>query len=149
MNIWLTALASGCQASAAGAQKLPPDGTPASWRNTSGASRLPADGPKKGPAARQESGKGCGVMRLPWIAALAVTHGVAAYVILPRVLRIGLKILQRKHVLERSRAKSQKYVRCPIEQEQLPSGGLAFGFATIGKVAKAEAPTARLKDATR
>jgi hypothetical protein len=36
--------------------------------------------------------------RLPWIAALAVTYGVAAYVILPRTVRIGLKILQRKHV---------------------------------------------------
>jgi hypothetical protein len=29
---------------------------------------------------------------------LAVTCGVAAYVILPRTVRIGLKILQRKHV---------------------------------------------------
>ena len=36
--------------------------------------------------------------RLPWILAFAVTYGVAAYVILPRVVRMGLKILQRKHV---------------------------------------------------
>jgi hypothetical protein len=36
--------------------------------------------------------------RLPWIFALAVTYGLAAYVILPRALRIGLKILKRGHV---------------------------------------------------
>ena len=36
--------------------------------------------------------------RLPWILALAVTYGIAAYVILPRVVRMSLKILQRKHV---------------------------------------------------
>jgi len=36
--------------------------------------------------------------RLPWIVAVAVTYGLAAYVILPRVVLIGLKILQRKHV---------------------------------------------------
>jgi hypothetical protein len=36
--------------------------------------------------------------RLPWVLALAVTYGVAAYVILPRAVRIGLKVLQRKHV---------------------------------------------------
>ena len=36
--------------------------------------------------------------RLPWILALSVTYGIAAYVILPRAVRMGLKILQRKRV---------------------------------------------------
>ena len=36
--------------------------------------------------------------RLPWILAVAVTYGAAAYVILPRVVLISLKILQRKRV---------------------------------------------------
>jgi hypothetical protein len=36
--------------------------------------------------------------RLPWILALAVTYGVGAYVILPLAVRMGLKVLQRKHV---------------------------------------------------
>jgi LssY C-terminus len=36
--------------------------------------------------------------RLSWILALAVTYGIAAYIILPRAVRMGLKILQRKHV---------------------------------------------------
>jgi hypothetical protein len=36
--------------------------------------------------------------RLPWILALAVTYGIAAYIILPRVIRFGLKILQRQRV---------------------------------------------------
>jgi hypothetical protein len=36
--------------------------------------------------------------RVPWVLALGVTYGVAAYVILPRAVRMGLKILQRKHV---------------------------------------------------
>lgn len=36
--------------------------------------------------------------RLPWIAAVALTYGIAAYVILPRIVRVSLKILQRKHV---------------------------------------------------
>jgi hypothetical protein len=36
--------------------------------------------------------------RLPWIFALGLTYGIAAYIILPRVIRIGLKILQRKRV---------------------------------------------------
>lgn len=36
--------------------------------------------------------------RLPWIVAVAVTYAIAAYVILPRIVRIGLKVLQRKHV---------------------------------------------------
>jgi hypothetical protein len=36
--------------------------------------------------------------RLPWIVAVAVTYAIAAYLILPRAVRIGLKVLQRKHV---------------------------------------------------
>ena len=36
--------------------------------------------------------------RLPWIVALALTYGIAAYVILPRIVRMSLKILQRKSV---------------------------------------------------
>ncbi len=36
--------------------------------------------------------------RLPTILALALTYGVAAYVILPRAVRMGLKILLRKRV---------------------------------------------------
>lgn len=36
--------------------------------------------------------------RLPWIVAVGVTYGIAAYIILPRVIRLGLKILQRKLV---------------------------------------------------
>ena len=36
--------------------------------------------------------------RLPWILALSLTYGIAAYIILPRAVRIGLKILQRKLV---------------------------------------------------
>ena len=36
--------------------------------------------------------------RLPWILALSISYGVAAYVILPRAVRMGLKILQRKRV---------------------------------------------------
>ncbi len=36
--------------------------------------------------------------RLPTLLALAVTYGIAAYFILPRAVRTGLKILQRKRV---------------------------------------------------
>lgn len=36
--------------------------------------------------------------RLPTVLALAVTYGIAAYIVLPRVVRMGLKILQRKRV---------------------------------------------------
>jgi hypothetical protein len=35
---------------------------------------------------------------LSWILALSVTYGLAAYLILPRAVRMGLKILQRRHV---------------------------------------------------
>src|SRR6476661_2025600 len=36
--------------------------------------------------------------RLNWFLALAITYGVAAYIFLPRVVRMGLKVLQRKRV---------------------------------------------------
>jgi hypothetical protein len=36
--------------------------------------------------------------RLSWIVALAITYALAAYVILPRVVRMSLKILQRRSV---------------------------------------------------
>jgi len=36
--------------------------------------------------------------RLPWMVALGVTYGIGAYVVLPRAVRMGLKVLQRKHV---------------------------------------------------
>jgi hypothetical protein len=36
--------------------------------------------------------------RLPWVLALGVTYGLAAYIILPRTVRMGLKILQRRRV---------------------------------------------------
>jgi LssY C-terminus len=36
--------------------------------------------------------------RLPWAVALGLTYAVAAYGILPRAVRMGLKILQQKHV---------------------------------------------------
>ena len=36
--------------------------------------------------------------RIPTVLAVAVTYGVAAYLLLPRIVRIGLKILKRKHV---------------------------------------------------
>jgi hypothetical protein len=36
--------------------------------------------------------------RLPWAVALGFTYAIAAYVILPRAVRMGLKIVQRKRV---------------------------------------------------
>ena len=36
--------------------------------------------------------------RLPWILAVGVTYGIAAYIVLPRAIRISLKILQSKRV---------------------------------------------------
>jgi hypothetical protein len=36
--------------------------------------------------------------RLPWILALGLTYEIGAYIILPRAVRMGLKILQRKRV---------------------------------------------------
>src|SRR6478672_6111639 len=36
--------------------------------------------------------------RLPWIVALAITYGFAAYIVLPRAIRLGLKVVQRKRV---------------------------------------------------
>ena len=36
--------------------------------------------------------------RVPWILAVAITYGIAAYIVLPRAIRVGLKILQHKRV---------------------------------------------------
>jgi hypothetical protein len=36
--------------------------------------------------------------RLPWVLAVGLTYGIAAYVILPRAIRMGLKILHRRRV---------------------------------------------------
>jgi hypothetical protein len=36
--------------------------------------------------------------RLPWILAVAVTYGIAAYIVLPRAIRMGLKLLQSRRV---------------------------------------------------
>src|SRR4051812_33332764 len=36
--------------------------------------------------------------RLPWILALSITYGCAAYIVLPQAIRFGLKILHRKRV---------------------------------------------------
>ena len=36
--------------------------------------------------------------RLPSVVAVILTYGIAAYIILPRAVRMGLKVLQRKHV---------------------------------------------------
>jgi len=36
--------------------------------------------------------------RLPWILALSATYGIGPYVILPRAVRMSLKITQRKRV---------------------------------------------------
>ncbi len=36
--------------------------------------------------------------KLPWILALSITYGIAAYIILPYAVRMGLKILQRRRV---------------------------------------------------
>lgn len=36
--------------------------------------------------------------RLPWVIALGLTYAIAAYVILPRIIRLGLRILQQDHV---------------------------------------------------
>src|ERR1700737_4024005 len=36
--------------------------------------------------------------RLPWILALGLTYGIGAYIILPRAVRMGLKILHRERV---------------------------------------------------
>lgn len=38
--------------------------------------------------------------RLPWILAVAVTYGIAAYIVLPRVIRLGLRFVQRSRVPE-------------------------------------------------
>jgi hypothetical protein len=36
--------------------------------------------------------------RLPWLVALSLTYGVGAYIILPRAVRMGLKVLHRQRI---------------------------------------------------
>src|ERR1700741_2213671 len=36
--------------------------------------------------------------RLPWILAVGITYGFAAYIVLPRAIRMGLRVLQSKRV---------------------------------------------------
>jgi len=36
--------------------------------------------------------------RLPWILAVGIAYGFGAYIVLPRVIRLGLRILRRKRV---------------------------------------------------
>ena len=36
--------------------------------------------------------------RLPWMLAVGVTYALGAYVILPRIIRMGVKVLRQKHV---------------------------------------------------
>jgi hypothetical protein len=36
--------------------------------------------------------------RLPWVLAVALTYAIAAYLILPRIVRMGLKILRRRRI---------------------------------------------------
>ena len=36
--------------------------------------------------------------RLPWVLAVSLAYGIGAYIVLPRAVRMGLKILQRKRV---------------------------------------------------
>src|SRR6478752_9632967 len=36
--------------------------------------------------------------RLPWILAVSIAYGFGAYIVLPRVIRLGLRILQHKRV---------------------------------------------------
>jgi hypothetical protein len=36
--------------------------------------------------------------RLPWVLALALTYAIAAYVVLPQTVRMGLKLLKRKRI---------------------------------------------------
>jgi hypothetical protein len=68
--------------------------------------------------------------RLPWILAVAVTYAVAAYVILPRAVRIGLKVLQR-----------QRVPRYTITADGLP--GDPVNLVLVGTLAQLRAAFAR------
>ena len=50
--------------------------------------------------------------RLPWVVALALTYGIAAYIILPRAVRMGLKLFQRNACLVTDRLATG----CPATQ---------------------------------
>ena len=69
---------------------------------------------------------------LPWILALSVTYGLAAYVILPRAVRMGLKILQRRHV-PRFTVTADGLPGDPVTLALIGTlGQLRAAFATVG-----------------
>jgi LssY C-terminus len=69
---------------------------------------------------------------LPWILALSVTYGFAAYVILPRAVRMGLKILQRRH-LPRFTVTADGLPGDPVNLALIGTlGQLRAAFATAG-----------------
>jgi len=70
--------------------------------------------------------------RLPWVLALGLTYGVAAYIILPRIVRLGLKILQRKRV-PRYTTTGDGLAGDPVNIALIGTlQQLRAGFATIG-----------------
>ena len=69
--------------------------------------------------------------RLHWVLALSVTYGVAAYLILPRVVRMSLKIAQRKRV-----------PRYTVTGDGLPGDPVNLGL--IGTFAQLRAAFARV-----
>ena len=69
---------------------------------------------------------------LPWILALSMTYGLAAYLILPRAVRTGLKILQRRHV-PRFTVTSDGLPGDPVNLALIGTlGQLRTAFATAG-----------------
>src|SRR6185369_636519 len=69
--------------------------------------------------------------KLPSVLALSVTYGVGAYLILPRVVRMGLKILQHKRVRS-----------CTVMGEGLPGDPVNLALAGISV---SSAPPLRLR----
>jgi hypothetical protein len=67
---------------------------------------------------------------LPWFLALAATYGIAAYVVLPRIVRMGLKVLQHKRV-----------ARYSITGDGLP--GDPVNLVLVGTLAQLRAAFAR------
>ena len=77
--------------------------------------------------------------RLPWIVSLGATYAVAAYLVLPRVVRMGLKILQRRHV-PRFTVTGDGFPGDPVnlalvgDQRQLRAAFAAAGWAEADKL---------------
>jgi hypothetical protein len=76
--------------------------------------------------------------RLPWVLALGATYGIAAYVILPRAVRMGLKVLQRKLV-----------PRFTITADGLPGDPVNLGLIGTLKQLRAAFATAGWSEADR